>query len=61
MRQGIISYLTQFYLLKMVKKFLLVTLLLDYPKKQPKLKISPEDYLELQNYLRQENLLFLRL
>ena len=61
MKRDIILYLTQFFQLKMVKKFLLEMLSQDFQKKLLKLKILLEVYRELLNYLKQEKQKIVRL
>ena len=53
-KQGTIWFQTQFYQLRMDKKFQRVVLLQDYHKKQQKQKILLEDYPGLLNYLKLE-------
>ena len=56
MKHDIILFLIQFFLLKMVKKFLLEMLSQDFQKKLLRLKILQVVYQELLNYLKQEKL-----
>ena len=54
MKRDIILFQIQFFLLKMVKKFLLEMLLQGFQKKLQRQKILQVVYQELLNYLKQE-------